>query len=85
MNALRLVGVANNQTSVLHPDRSSECLIVGRQARKHTLALELGRLDELQEVFYRQAKAGDVPSVQAVTKIIKHRCVFSGCTRRSNR
>jgi hypothetical protein len=43
------------------------------KVRKHTLALELARLDELQEVFYRQAKASNVKSAQ---KIIERRCVM---------
>ena len=30
------------------------------KTRKHTLALELARLDELQEVFYQRAMEGDV-------------------------
>jgi hypothetical protein len=30
------------------------------KTRKHTLALELGRLDELHEVFYARALEGDV-------------------------
>lgn len=32
------------------------------KVRKRTLALELARFDEPQEVFYRQAKAGDLQS-----------------------
>jgi hypothetical protein len=47
-------------------------------ARKHGLTLEPARLDELQEVFYRQAKAGDVQSAQLVTMIFERRCVILG-------
>jgi hypothetical protein len=46
--------------------------------RKHTLALELARLDELQEVFYKQALAGDVQSAQLVLKLIERRCIILG-------
>jgi hypothetical protein len=35
--------------------------------RTQSLALELARLDELQEIFYQHAKAGDVQSAQLVT------------------
>jgi len=43
------------------------------QVRKHTLALELARLDELQEAFYEQAMGGDVQSGALVAKIIERR------------
>jgi hypothetical protein len=44
--------------------------------RKHTLALELARLDELEEVFLEQAKGGDVQAARLVTKIIERRCLM---------
>jgi hypothetical protein len=46
--------------------------------RMHTLALELERLDGLQEVFEQQAKAGDVQSALLVTKLIERRSVMLG-------
>jgi hypothetical protein len=56
---------------------------VGRQAitdkaPKHGLALELARLDELQEVFYLRALEGDVSCGAIVTKIIERRCTMLG-------
>jgi hypothetical protein len=48
------------------------------KVRKHTLALELARLDELQEVFYKQALSGDVQSAQLVLKLIERRCIILG-------
>jgi transposase-like protein len=40
-------------------DRFTETTIDDK-TRKHTLALELARLDELQETFYARALEGDV-------------------------
>ena len=48
------------------------------QVRKHTLALELSRLDELQEAFYEQAMGGDVQSGALISKIIERRCTMLG-------
>jgi hypothetical protein len=48
------------------------------QIRKHTLALELSRLDELQEAFYEQAMGGDVQSGALFAKIIERRCTMLG-------
>jgi hypothetical protein len=42
------------------------------------LALELARLDELQEVFYQRALEGDVQCGALVTKIIETRGVMLG-------
>jgi hypothetical protein len=47
-------------------------------ARKHGLALELARLDDLQEVFYQRALDGDVSCGALITKIIERRCVMLG-------
>jgi len=47
-------------------------------ARKHGLALDLARLDELHEVFYERALEGDVACGALVTKIIDRRCVMFG-------
>jgi hypothetical protein len=57
-------------------DRWADSAITDK-SRKHTLALELAQLDELQAVFYRRALEGDVQWGALVTKIISQRC----CTR----
>jgi hypothetical protein len=44
--------------------------------RKNTLALELARLDELQETFYARAREGDVQCGVLGTKIIERRGVM---------
>jgi hypothetical protein len=41
------------------------------KTKKHTLALELARLDELQELFYQRALEDDVQCGAMVTKIIE--------------
>lgn len=46
--------------------------------RKNALALELARLDELQETFYARALEGDVECGALVTKLIERRCVMFG-------
>jgi hypothetical protein len=46
--------------------------------RMQSLALELARLDELQETFYARARDGDVSCGALVTKIIERRCVILG-------
>jgi hypothetical protein len=49
------------------------------ELRKRSLRLELERLDQLMEVFYRRAvNDGDVQSGLLVTKIIERRCVVLG-------
>jgi hypothetical protein len=48
------------------------------EARKHGLALELARLDELQQVFYEKARGGDIASGALVEKLIARRCVMLG-------
>jgi hypothetical protein len=46
---------------------------------KRSLCLELERLDQLTEVFYRRAvNDGDLQSGLLVTKIIERRCVMLG-------
>lgn len=47
------------------------------QIRKHTLCLDLARLDELQQVFHQRALQGDVACGALITKIIR-RCVMLG-------
>jgi hypothetical protein len=46
--------------------------------RKHSLALELARLDELQHVFYRRALEGDTNCGLLVCKLIERRGVMLG-------
>src|SRR5215471_5895337 len=61
-------------------DRFTETTIDDK-IRRHTLALELARLDELQETFYARALEGDVQCGALITKIIAAaRC--SAYTRR---
>jgi hypothetical protein len=50
--------------------------MVNVELRKHSLALELARLDDLQETFY--AREGDVQCGALVTKIIERRCTMLG-------
>ena len=58
-------------------DRFSETTIDDK-VRRHTLALELARLDELQETFYARALEGDVQCGALCTKIIERRCTMLG-------
>lgn len=51
---------------------------INEQTRRHTLALEFARLDQLQEVFYARALEGDVASGQLVQEIIDRRCIILG-------
>jgi len=48
--------------------------------RRHTLALELSRLDALQEIFYLRGLEGDVASAALVAKLIERRCCILGLT-----
>jgi hypothetical protein len=58
-------------------DRFTETTIDAK-VRKHTLALELARLDELQQTFYARALEGDVQCGALITKIIERRCTMLG-------
>ena len=58
-------------------DRFTETTIDDK-VRKHTLALELARLDELHETFYARALEGDVACGALITKIIERRCTMLG-------
>ena len=58
-------------------DRFTETTIDDKTG-KHTLALELARLDELQETFYARALEGDVACGALITKIIERRCTMLG-------
>src|SRR5262249_42980173 len=51
---------------------------ISANLRTPTLGLELQRLDNLQQAFEQQAKAGDVQAAMLVTKIIERRCVMLG-------
>ena len=51
---------------------------ISHKLRFHTLALELARLDELQQVFVDQARNGCVQSAMLVTKIIERRAIMLG-------
>src|SRR5215467_272898 len=48
------------------------------KTRRHTLALELARLDELQETVYARALEGDVACGALITKISERRCGMLG-------
>src|SRR5262249_40578601 len=58
-------------------DRFTETTIDDK-TRRHTLALELARLDELQETFYARALEGDVRCGALITKSIESRCTMLG-------
>jgi hypothetical protein len=46
--------------------------------RTHTLALELERLDSMQQVFEKQARSGDIQAAALVTRLIERRCILLG-------
>lgn len=52
--------------------------MISHQLRFHTLALELARLDDIQEVFIGQAHKGDIQSGMLVAKLIERRCILLG-------
>ncbi len=58
-------------------DRFDDNVIDGK-IRKNSSALELTRLNELQQVFYQRALEGDVQSGALVTKIIERRRIMLG-------
>src|SRR5215469_16614347 len=67
--------------SVAEVNKALDCFTettIGDKTRKHTLALELARLDELQETFYARALEGDVQCGALITKIIERRCTMLG-------
>jgi hypothetical protein len=51
---------------------------IDEKVRKHTLALELARMDRLQSVFYARALEGDVNCGALVAKLISVRCSMLG-------
>jgi hypothetical protein len=58
-------------------DRWADSTITDKTT-KHTLALELARLDALQEVFRKHALDGDVQCGAVVRKTIERRCAMLG-------
>src|SRR5215471_9680393 len=58
-------------------DRFAET-VIDDKTRKHSLALELERLDQLQQVFGARALEGDVQCGALVAKIIERRCTMLG-------
>jgi transposase len=58
-------------------DRFADNVITDK-IRKHSLALELERLDEVQEVFYQRALGGDVQCGLLILKLIERRGVMLG-------
>jgi len=66
------------QLGPLAPNRGFTETTIDDKTRKHTLALELARLDELQETFYARALEGDVACGALITKIIERRCTMLG-------
>jgi hypothetical protein len=56
-------------------DRFADATI-DEKTRKHSLALELARLDQLQETFYTQALEADVQSGALMAKLIERKCVM---------
>src|SRR5262245_47367782 len=60
-------------------DRFAEATI-DEGVRRHALALELARLDRLQEIFYQRGCEGDVASAALVAKLVERRCCILGLT-----
>jgi len=51
---------------------------ISQNLRTHTLALELERLDNLQQAYEQQARAGDIQAAMLVAKLIERRCIMLG-------
>ncbi len=51
---------------------------ISDRTRRHNLALELARLDDLQTAYYEKAKGGDLQAAQLVAKLIERRCIILG-------
>src|SRR5215471_17769504 len=58
-------------------DRFAET-VIDDKTRKHSLALELERLDQVQQVFGARSLEGDVQCGALVAKIIERRCTMLG-------
>jgi hypothetical protein len=58
-------------------DRFAET-VIDDKTRKHSLALELERLDQLRQVFGARALEGGVQCGALVAKIIERRCTMLG-------
>lgn len=53
-------------------------LTLTKNLRTHTLALELERLDEIQRVFEKMARNGDMAAAILITKLIERRSILLG-------
>lgn len=51
---------------------------IDQQIRKRTVALELARLDLLQQAFFKHALEGNLGAGALVQKIIERRCIILG-------
>jgi hypothetical protein len=54
------------------------CRPIDEHLRKHTLLLELERLDELEEVFAQRARNGDAQAAMIVLQIAERRAAYLG-------
>jgi hypothetical protein len=54
------------------------CRPIDEHLRKHTLLLELERLDELEQVFAQKARDGDAQAAKIVLQIGERRVAYLG-------
>jgi hypothetical protein len=54
------------------------CRPIDEHLRKHTLLLELERLDELEQVFSQRARNGDAQAAMIVLQIAERRAAYLG-------
>jgi hypothetical protein len=54
------------------------CRPIDEHLRKHTLLLELERLDELEEVFAHKARNGDAKAALVLLQIAERRAAYLG-------
>jgi hypothetical protein len=54
------------------------CRPIDEHLRKHTLLIELERLDELEEVFSQRARNGDAQAAMIVLQIAERRAAYLG-------
>lgn len=52
--------------------------VLDDDCRRNHLALELARIDMLQQQYYAKAMNGDLQAAQFVSKLIERRCVMLG-------
>jgi hypothetical protein len=57
---------------------SAQCTSISEQFRKHTLELELERLDDLERPYYPKAREGNHQSLAACLKIAELRADYLG-------